>query len=76
MTADCLYCPDIEDNAKHAFLNCDRRAMRRASLVADIITIALDNIVRAMLRGKDVSNRVAYYAKGTLRVKKGDLERR
>ena len=75
MSADCLHCPDIEDNAEHTF-NCDRPATRRASLVADIITIAPDNIVRAMLRGKDVSNHMAYYAKGTFRVKKGEVKRR
>ena len=74
MSADCLHSPDIQDNAEHTF-NCDRRATKRASLVADIGRIVPDYI-GAMLRGKDVSNHMAYYAEGTIRVKRGQLKRR
>ena len=49
MSADCL---TIEDNVQHTFFNSVTWSTRTASLVADIGTIASDNIIGVMLRGE------------------------
>ena len=74
LSSGCLYCSGIEDNVEYTFFKCGRWAMRRVCLAADIGMIVIDNILRAMLRGEDVWNRVAHYVEGNLHVKKGDLE--
>ena len=60
---------------EHTFFNSNKWATRTASLDADIEIIAPDNIVAAMIRGKDVCNRVAHYAEAILQVNKEKLER-
>ena len=76
LSTDCLYCPDVENNAEHTFFNCEKWATRIASLVADIRRIAPGNRVGAMPRREDVwTHHIGHYVEGILRVKKKYLER-
>ena len=70
MSADCLYCPGIEDNTEHIFSSTVTGGPKDKArpLVADIGRIAPDNIVEAMLKEKDVWNHAAHYVEDVLRV--------
>lgn len=67
----CDYCPQMEDDARHTFFECDRWSVERRLLCATLnANVTPDNIVAFMLASQDGWDAVCLYAETVLRQKK------
>ena len=67
---ECVFCPDKQDNACHTFFDCDRWAIKKMVLEAEIGEITPDNIVEKMLQNEESWSAVAKYVEEILLTKK------
>ena len=73
-SADCIYCPGMQDDAEHTFFNCRKWLMQRAPLERLIHGFSPDSVVERMVEEDTVWDCMSHYIQIILRSKKVDLE--
>ena len=74
-SADCIYCPGVQDDAEHTFFNCRKWMSQRELLEQHIHGFSPDSVIEKMVGDDTVWNHLSHYVQAILLKKKVDMER-
>lgn len=72
---ECMYCPDIKDDAEHTFFKCENWAQQRGVVMEALGTWSPETTIEKMVGDEDAWREVGKFVVNVLKKKKDDLDR-